>query len=355
MADKLGRKHDSHGHVIPNNESDGQECRHDTNGGRVEGNVKDNKFHNKNGDIQPMNDAGEVVDEVFDDDYEEEFKEPSPEDERQYVDKCMADIAKAADKKAFEYVSDNIDELTEAGLISDETSDRLMDALNKKIDEVNNDIDKDFVDAINNADDDVLDEYFDKDTLERKLVGAIKESDDEWTKRHNDFLEKGKSTWNQKLKKGDKVVFEDKEGNDTEAYIGGFYKSGELVDEDAYEEGKDNLWHDFRGVNLVDKDGKSLGNINAFQIKKHSREDNKPQMTQEQRQAIRNQRLAEEARKKDAAKKQEKETEKLPRYALERYKSGDYDLNQTIDEVLKSFPNALSALNWVISELKGKK
>lgn len=95
---------------------------------------------------------------------------------------------------------------------------------------------------------------------------------DEWTKRHNDFLERGKSTWNQKLIKGDKVTFEGKDGKDIEGYIGGFWNGGKLTDEDAYEEGKDNNWHDFRGVGIVDKDGKELGSINAYQIKTHGRE-----------------------------------------------------------------------------------
>lgn len=173
------RKRDDHGHVIGNDETDGQECKHTTGGDSVKGETqKDGKSFKTQGEKRPLNDAGEVVDESldFDADYEEEFEDkPSEEDERQYVDKVMSDIADASDKKAFEYVSDNIDELTEAGLISDETSDRLYNALDKKIDEVNNDINKDLMDAINMADDDILDEQFGKDTPERKLAGAMKE------------------------------------------------------------------------------------------------------------------------------------------------------------------------------------
>ena len=31
------------------------------------------------------------------------------------------------------------------------------------------------------------------------------------------------------------------------------------------------MWHDFRGIHLVDKDGKHIGDINANQIVKHER------------------------------------------------------------------------------------
>lgn len=86
--------------------------------------------------------------------------------------------------------------------------------------------------------------------------------------KYDEYAEKGKSTWNQKLSKGQKVIIKDRNGNDMEAYIGGFYNNQKLQDEDTYEEGKDNLWHDFRGVQLVDKDGKEIGNINANQIEK---------------------------------------------------------------------------------------
>ena len=44
----------------------------------------------------------------------------------------------------------------------------------------------------------------------------------------------------------------------------------------------------------------------------------------------------------------------LPRYAIERFKSGDYDSNTAMEEILKAFPNALSALNWMLSEFKRK-
>lgn len=302
-------KRDDHGHVISNDEQDGQKCQHQSGGNnKPQDNKQDYKASlkkafnaldkedamkeiNKNPELfkkfqeasrkNPDASFGYILsqlDEPFDDDYEEEFNEPSPEDEKQYIDKVMADIADASDKKAFEYVSDNIDKLTEAGLITDETSDRLMDALNRKIDEVNND-DEDLIKAINAADDDVLDEQFGKDTPERKLAGAMKNqptgeatSDDEWNKRHQEFLERGKSTWNQKLQKGDDVTFEGPDGKEVTAKIGGFWKSGELVDDDTYEEGKDNHWHDFRAVGLVDKDGKNIGSINAYQIKKHNRQ-----------------------------------------------------------------------------------
>lgn len=89
--------------------------------------------------------------------------------------------------------------------------------------------------------------------------------------KYEDYKEKGKSTWNQKLSKGDKVVIKDKNGNDMEAYIGGFYYNQKLQDEDTYENDSKSLVNDFRGIQLVDKDGKEIGNINANQILKHEK------------------------------------------------------------------------------------
>lgn len=169
------RKRDDHGHVIGNDEVDGQKCKHQSGAAKQDFLNRNNAAPNSPLAEGMTKENEDRLNEAFDDDYEEEFNEPSPEEEKQYVDKCMEDIAKASDKKAFEYISGNIDDLTEAGLISGETSDRLMDALNRKIDEVNNDIDKDLMDAINMADDDILDEQFGKDTPERKLVGAMKQ------------------------------------------------------------------------------------------------------------------------------------------------------------------------------------
>ncbi len=170
------RKRDDHGHVIGNDEVDGQECKHAS--GQAD-KVEDQKY---NKEMQAAQNQNADMREAFDDDYEEEFNEPSPEDEKQYVDKCMEDIAKASNKKAFEYVADNIDELEDAGLISGETADRLYNELDKKIDEsgermplFNTKKGLSLEDAINMADDDVLDEQFGKDTPERKLAGAIKE------------------------------------------------------------------------------------------------------------------------------------------------------------------------------------
>ena len=94
--------------------------------------------------------------------------------------------------------------------------------------------------------------------------------------KYEDWKQKGLKTWNQKLQKGDKIKFKGRDGNDIEGYIGGFWKNQQLQDDDTYEEGVDNLWHDFRSIGLVDKDGKTLGNINASQILEHSREEPKP-------------------------------------------------------------------------------
>ena len=89
--------------------------------------------------------------------------------------------------------------------------------------------------------------------------------------KYKAYNEKGKSTWNQKLQRGDKVTIKDRNGNEIEGFINGFFYKGELQNEDTYEEGKDNSWHDFRGLNLVDDKGRDIGNINANQIIKHER------------------------------------------------------------------------------------
>lgn len=75
------------------------------------------------------------VDENYDIFEWEDFEEVDDEDKSQYVVKVRDDIESASDKKAFEYIADNIDDLTEAGLISEEMSDTLYNELDKKIDE----------------------------------------------------------------------------------------------------------------------------------------------------------------------------------------------------------------------------
>ena len=76
----------------------------------------------------------------------------------------------------------------------------------------------------------------------------------------------------QKLSKGQKVVIKDKNGNDMEAYIGGFYYNQKLQDEDTFGTSSNALVDDFRGIQLVDKDGKEVGNINANQIERFAEE-----------------------------------------------------------------------------------
>jgi len=124
-------------------------------------------------------DFDETVDDDFGFDEEDEYQE--------YIDKVNEDLEKVTDKKSAEYVADEIDNLTEAGYISEEMSDKLYAELDKKIDEnvpgmplYNSKLSKDeeqLKSAIKNADDEVLDDQFGKDTPERKLAGAIKESD----------------------------------------------------------------------------------------------------------------------------------------------------------------------------------
>jgi hypothetical protein len=258
------------------------------------------------------------------------------EDKSQYVVKTRDDISKATNRKAFEYIADNIDELTEAGLISEEMSDKLYEELDDKIDESGvymplyasykiknknkgNDVKSEdkkenksqgIVDDLKKAGFKVEDmdeksitfegpdakkgwkiqenenlgfDVFDsegkkviedvnanKENVATKILQneqGFKSAED----KYDEYAEKGKSTWNQKLSKGDKIVIKDRDGNDLEAYIGGFYNRGQVQEEDTYEEGKDNLWHDFRGIQLVDKDGKQIGNINANQILKRTK------------------------------------------------------------------------------------
>lgn len=323
-------KRDDHGHVISNDETDGQKCQHQS-GGSSKPSIDYNEIEKRKNDPRFQKDkmaetpeevaaylkekGGKLID--FDNDYDEEFdawdrehmntdKEPDARPNHTKLNDMNLSDSEIWNM-AYQYIgNDKLEKLAESlDLDSPQdltTNDMLkampdddigdMMRLNGLDDEDNDDNELDLQDAINIADDDVLDEQFGKDTPERKLVGAMKEQPtgiSEWDKKHQDFLEKGKSTWNQKLKKGDKITVQDKDGNDVEVYVNGFWKNGELVDEDTYEEGKDNHWHDFRGVGIADKDGKNLGSVNAFQIKKHSREQQNPPMTKEQRQAIREQ------------------------------------------------------------------
>jgi len=87
--------------------------------------------------------------------------------------------------------------------------------------------------------------------------------------KYEQYKQNGLKTWNQKLKKGQRLMIPHSSGEPDkyqEGYIDGFWYKGNLQDEDTYEEGKDNLWHDWRGIQLRDRNGK-VWSINANQIK----------------------------------------------------------------------------------------
>lgn len=124
-------KRDDHGHVISNDETDGQKCQHAS--GQAD-KVEDQKYNKEMKEAQEQNAA---MSESFDDDYEEEFNEP------------------------------------------DEAKIKKM--ISEKFNKTNNDIkyDKEDAEKFKNAGFDVaseeeVNEIFGKDTPERKLAGAIK-------------------------------------------------------------------------------------------------------------------------------------------------------------------------------------
>lgn len=117
-------KRDDHGHVISNDETDGQKCQHAS--GQAD-KVEDQKYNKEMKEAQEQN---ALMSEAFDDDYEEEFK-----DYKIYEDKIREELNKVNSKEKAEYVSDLIDDNMEAGYISEEKADELYNELDKKIDE----------------------------------------------------------------------------------------------------------------------------------------------------------------------------------------------------------------------------
>lgn len=104
-----------------------------------------------------------------------------------------------------------------------------------------------------------------KENAERKEVSDLGMPVDPQpvNEKYEEYKKNGLNTWNRKLNKGDTVRVKDL--GDEDFTINGFWYKQQLQDDDTYQEGKDNLWHDFRGVQLMDKDGKVF-NINAYQL-----------------------------------------------------------------------------------------
>lgn len=145
------RKRDDHGHVIGNDEVDGQECQHGAGGKKSQNTTNKSKSLDKQKLIQIAKEKrpwqknfsdDEVYEAIsnsdiekwtnensnaFDDDYEEEFKV--------YENKIKEELNKVNNKESAEYVSDLIDNNMEAGYISEEKADELYNELDKKIDE----------------------------------------------------------------------------------------------------------------------------------------------------------------------------------------------------------------------------
>ena len=83
--------------------------------------------------------------------------------------------------------------------------------------------------------------------------------------KYEEYKKNGLDTWNRTLRKGDTVRVRDL--GDEDFTIDGFWYKQNLQDNDTYQEGVDNLWHNFRGVQLRDKNGKVFS-INAYQLAK---------------------------------------------------------------------------------------
>lgn len=197
------RKRDDHGHVIGNDEVDGQECKH-VNGGSsspeqklmknknirdavVEDTLKDTNVN--------QNAIKTLMDEAFDDDYDEEFDAW----DREHMDFDNNDARPNHTKlndlnlsdselwnMAYQYIgNDKLEKLAESLDLDspqDLTTNDMLKAMPDddigdmmRINGLDDEDDFGLEDAVKNADDDVLDEQFGKDTPERKLVGAIKE------------------------------------------------------------------------------------------------------------------------------------------------------------------------------------
>ena len=203
-------KRDDHGHVISNDEQDGQKCQHQSGAPSAQ-EVEDQKYNKEMKSAQEQNAA---MSEAFDDDYEEEFKEDS---NNLNHEELMASFQDKKNKYLFDDLLDDAGPIEKVSTNSEHNKllidlggspnnkenikalEKLgihafllqepwnkgkielsvpLDKAKELLDNYNladNNDDEEFMNAINNADDDVLDNQFGKDTPERKLVGAMKQ------------------------------------------------------------------------------------------------------------------------------------------------------------------------------------
>lgn len=169
-------KRDDHGHVIGNDETDGQKCKHNGSSAAKQDFLKRNNAAPNSPLAEGMSKANEDrLNEAFDDDYEEEFKDfevESPEDIVARVKKQYEEDPDAfggvspleALKNTLKYNEENPDVFN--GLDKEKIATQ-----NKNLKAAINILEKENFDE----DDDVLDEQFGKDTPERKLAGAMKQ------------------------------------------------------------------------------------------------------------------------------------------------------------------------------------
>lgn len=241
------RKRDDHGHVISNDEVDGQKCKHQSGGNKSESknnNRQDiqNKLDTARNNLKKVNDVENIAkynreidglekqlasmpDDSFDDDYDEEFNAYKEPDARPNHTK-LKDMNLSDSEiwnMAYQYIgNDKLEKLAEQldldspqdlstsdllkympdddigdmmrlnGLdedFEDESQEEYearikpeVEKFKKQLDDAGYKLkDKEYglEDAIKNADGDVLDDYFGKDTSERKLAGAIKQSQED--------------------------------------------------------------------------------------------------------------------------------------------------------------------------------
>ncbi len=154
-------KRDDHGHVIGNDETDGQECQHAS--GQSD-KVEDQKYNKEMKEAQEQNAA---MSEAFDDDYEEEFE-----------DDLAGHALEAVESELHIDVLESKENLDDAKrwLVANGYAKTHMAAQ----DLIESALSDEGKAKLNNLlgfgeDDDILDEEFGKNTPERELVGAIKE------------------------------------------------------------------------------------------------------------------------------------------------------------------------------------
>lgn len=121
-------KRDDHGHVISNDEIDGQKCQH-VNGGAPSAQAVEDQKYNK--EMKAAQEQNADMSESFDDDYDEEFKEYDDmlEDEENIKNDILDKIQNCESSEEAEDIYYEIDDYEERGDISDKTADELRSKL----------------------------------------------------------------------------------------------------------------------------------------------------------------------------------------------------------------------------------